>query len=144
AAELFPSLGGDHDAVELVQRQFFLQFLGRVLRAGFNPVPLEVAPLDQLDDLSRTAGGQQQDRRGAGGQRPSERPATTSDAKSREGEARRPDMARMQEVMKKLWGELPQRDREQMLQSPPEEFLPKYELLIEQYFRRLTEGNDEL
>ena len=41
--------------------------------------------------------------------------------------------------MKQLWGELPQRDREQMLQLPVEEFLPEYELLIEDYFRRLSE-----
>lgn len=68
------------------------------------------------------------------------KPAATSNAKPGQAEPQRPDMAEMREVMKRLWGELPQRDREQMLQFPPEEFLPKYELMIEQYFRRLTEG----
>ena len=33
----------------------------------------------------------------------------------------------------------PERVREQMLQSHDDEFLPKYELEIEQYFRRLAE-----
>ena len=43
------------------------------------------------------------------------------------------------DLVKALWGELPQREREQMAQFFDEEFLPKYELLIEQYFRRLAE-----
>jgi hypothetical protein len=46
-------------------------------------------------------------------------------------------------LVKDLWGHLPQRSREQMLQSFSDEFLPKYELEIEQYYRRLSEENDE-
>ena len=42
--------------------------------------------------------------------------------------------------MQQLILELPQHEREQMLQIPPEEFLPKYELQIEEYFRRLSQG----
>jgi chlorite dismutase len=41
--------------------------------------------------------------------------------------------------MERLWYLLPQHAREQMLQSPAEEFAPKYELQIEEYFRRLSE-----
>jgi len=80
----------------------------------------------------------------SGGQKPgtgNNQPAATASAKPGHAEPQRPDMGEMQEVMKRLWGELPQRDREQMLQSPPEKFLPKYERMIEQYFRRLTEGD---
>jgi len=54
-------------------------------------------------------------------------------------EPRRPDMDEMIGVLKDLWGELPERARQQMLELPVEEFLPKYELLIEEYFRRLAE-----
>jgi hypothetical protein len=44
-------------------------------------------------------------------------------------------------MLRRVWGDLPERDREELLQlQPPEEFLPKYELLIEAYFRRLAEG----
>jgi len=44
-------------------------------------------------------------------------------------------------MVRQVWGDLPQHQREQMLQlQPPEEFLPKYELLIEEYFKRLAEG----
>ena len=51
-------------------------------------------------------------------------------------------MTRMRKVMEELWGELPPRQRQQMLQLPVEEFLPKYELLIEEYFRRLAEEKE--
>jgi hypothetical protein len=43
------------------------------------------------------------------------------------------------EFVKRFWGHLPEREREQMLQSFSDEFLPKYELEIEQYYRRLSE-----
>jgi hypothetical protein len=46
-------------------------------------------------------------------------------------------------MVKDLWGHLPDRSREQMMQSFSEEFLPKYELEIEQYYRRLSEDNSE-
>ncbi len=49
------------------------------------------------------------------------------------------DAGQMRTMLKRLWGELPPRRRQQMLQLPVEEFLPRYELLIEQYFRRLSE-----
>jgi hypothetical protein len=49
----------------------------------------------------------------------------------------------MNEIVKALWGHLPERGREQMLQSFSDEFLPKYELEIEQYYRRLSEEQGE-
>jgi hypothetical protein len=45
----------------------------------------------------------------------------------------------MDELAKQLWGHLPQRTREQVLQSFSEDFLPKYEREIEEYYRRLSE-----
>ena len=47
--------------------------------------------------------------------------------------------AETRDAMQRLWYLLPQHAREQMLQSPGEEFAPKYELQIEEYFRRLSE-----
>lgn len=43
------------------------------------------------------------------------------------------------DVVKALWGHLPERAREQMMQSFSDDFLPKYELEIEQYYRKLGE-----
>ncbi len=48
------------------------------------------------------------------------------------------------DLVKALWGELPEREREQMAQFFNEAFHPKYELLIEQYFRRLAEEQETL
>jgi len=55
------------------------------------------------------------------------------------GGAPRLDAGQRQIMLKRLWGELPPRQREQMLQLPVEEFLPQYEIMIEDYFRRLSE-----
>jgi TolA-binding protein len=58
-----------------------------------------------------------------------------------QGTPQRPDMDEMKDLIKSVWGELPETQREQMLEWMSEgEFLPKYELLIERYFRRLTES----
>ncbi|HEY2894473.1 MAG TPA: hypothetical protein VGJ16_09685 [Pirellulales bacterium] len=54
-------------------------------------------------------------------------------------ETERPDPKAMQGLMKDTWGHLPARAREQMLQNPPERFLPQYELMIERYYKRLAE-----
>lgn len=53
------------------------------------------------------------------------------------------DMQQMQALIKRLWGELPQRDREQMLQYPVEQFLPEYEQMIEEYYKRLSEPKEQ-
>ncbi len=53
------------------------------------------------------------------------------------------DKGEVNEMVKALWGHLPERSREQMLQSFSDEFLPKYELEIEQYYRRLSEEQNE-
>ena len=46
-------------------------------------------------------------------------------------------------MVKALWGQLPERSREQMLQSFSNELLPKYELEIEQYYRRWSEEQSQ-
>ncbi|MEX0936735.1 MAG: hypothetical protein WDZ59_02665 [Pirellulales bacterium] len=53
------------------------------------------------------------------------------------------DMAAMQSVMQRLWGHLPPRAREQMMQNSVERFLPKYEVEIERYFQRLAEESTD-
>ena len=49
------------------------------------------------------------------------------------------DKGDVTDVVKELWGHLPERAREQMFQSFSDDFLPKYELEIEQYYRKLSE-----
>ncbi len=67
-------------------------------------------------------------------------------ASQRAGQARVAQVdrgANPQALMKDAWGHLPERAREQMLQFSAERFLPKYELLLEKYYRRLAEMPDE-
>jgi len=45
----------------------------------------------------------------------------------------------LRSVLTGLWGELPPRMRDSLLQRPQEEFLPKYGPLLEEYYRRLAE-----
>jgi hypothetical protein len=51
----------------------------------------------------------------------------------------KPDAAEMRNLIKDLWGELPPNVREQMLQNPTEQFVPQYESMIEEYYRRLSQ-----
>jgi hypothetical protein len=41
-----------------------------------------------------------------------------------------------------VWGQLPEKEREQMLQNSIDQFLPKYELMIEAYFKSLVERQE--
>jgi hypothetical protein len=75
----------------------------------------------------------------SGTQRQSDKPARDSSNQTRRDELAKPDPATIRERMKDAWGNLPERIREQMMQTSVDEFLPKYELLIEKYFQRLSE-----
>lgn len=74
---------------------------------------------------------------------PKPKPATTSNAKPGKAEGEMPDMAEMMAVIKQVWGELPEKERQEMLESSVEEFLPKYADMIERYFKRLAEDRKE-
>ena len=43
------------------------------------------------------------------------------------------------QLLKEVWGHLPERVRRQMQSGSPEEVLPKYQKLIEEYYKRLAE-----
>lgn len=65
--------------------------------------------------------------------------ASDSQDEMRPGEEGAAELVAPQDLLKHVWGHLPQRLREQMLQNPNEKFLPKYEREIEEYFRRLID-----
>jgi hypothetical protein len=69
-------------------------------------------------------------------------PARDSNTQLTDKASRPIDKAELDELVKHLWGHLPERQREQMMQSYSDEFLPKYELEIEQYYQRLSEEDD--
>ncbi|HEX4132595.1 MAG TPA: hypothetical protein VHZ24_21360 [Pirellulales bacterium] len=85
---------------------------------------------------------QQQPKSSAGqtaAQKPSEKPASDSSEKLTKRKPQQADMAQVREMLKDIWGELPPRLRQQMMQSSVEKFVPKYELLIEDYFKTLAD-----
>jgi hypothetical protein len=69
----------------------------------------------------------------------SQAPARDSTDRLNSTAAQPVDKGNVDEAVKKLWGNLPERSREQMLQSFSDEFLPQYQFEIEQYYRRLSE-----
>ncbi|HEY1600161.1 MAG TPA: hypothetical protein VGG64_11190 [Pirellulales bacterium] len=81
----------------------------------------------------------QPERGPAHSQQSGDAPARESTKQAREDQVRKPDMADMRDVLKGVWGQLPERQREQMLQSYEEQFLPKYEQMIADYFRSLAD-----
>ncbi len=75
----------------------------------------------------------------AGQSTPNEKPSQDSEEKLAERDANPADAAAMQAMVKRVWGHLPDRVRQEMQNAAVEEFLPKYQELIEDYFRRLAE-----
>jgi hypothetical protein len=83
---------------------------------------------------------------GKGRGKPTQKRATNPNTLPGKADATALTKDQMRELIKSVWGELPATEREQMLERAGDAFLPKYQLLIELYFRRLIEeggGNDE-
>jgi hypothetical protein len=76
------------------------------------------------------------------GGKANDKPAEQSTQRSAEKKTVKPDPAEMRNLIKDLWGELPQNVREQMMQNPTEQFVPQYETMIEDYYRRLGEKKE--
>ncbi|NOZ41415.1 MAG: hypothetical protein GXP24_14495 [Planctomycetes bacterium] len=68
-------------------------------------------------------------------------PAKSATSSTNSGADLSTDLAVAGELVKDLWGKLPERQREQILQPLREEFLPKYASEIEAYFRSLADPN---
>jgi hypothetical protein len=65
--------------------------------------------------------------------------AQQSQAPAGGGKPANPGELSDEELVKQLWGQLPQHMRQQLLQSSADEFLPKYRAELEEYFRKLSE-----
>jgi hypothetical protein len=62
-----------------------------------------------------------------------------SSGQLRERKTERADRKAITNAMKESWGHLPERARQQISNSATDEFLPKYERMLEKYFKRLAE-----
>jgi hypothetical protein len=72
-------------------------------------------------------------------QAPSDTARDSSD-KLRNRATERPDKGALVNAMKESWGNLPQRLRQELSNSNTDAFLPKYEMMLEKYFKRLAEA----
>jgi hypothetical protein len=45
----------------------------------------------------------------------------------------------VKDALRRIWGHLPEKEREEMIAALGEQFLPKYERLIEAFYKRLAE-----
>lgn len=71
---------------------------------------------------------------------PSDKPARDStDRLAKAGKTDVDDQQNLDELVKQVWGHLPEKVRGQMQNVSAENFLPKYEKLIEEYYKRLAE-----
>ena len=158
----------DHPLVDVARKMRSVQ--GRIGRAdsGQGTQNLQKDIVARLEELlkqarSRCSGGQpkpspnqqkvaarrpvnqpkQQRKPSKGGRKPGAKAPRDPQTTPGTSAARHPDMDEMRDLMKAVWGELPPGQREQMLELPVEEFLPKYEVLIEAYFKRLAEEQQE-
>ncbi len=75
---------------------------------------------------------------GTGGN-PTPAPPRDSTNRIERGAKEAVETADVKEVLQRFWGHLPDKVREQLQSSLSEEFLPKYERVIEDYYKRLAE-----
>lgn len=73
------------------------------------------------------------------GDQPSNKPAEDSEDRVGESSEVVVETPEMQDFIREVWGHLPERVRQQMQNASVERFLPKYEKLIEEYYKRLAE-----
>ena len=95
---------------------------------------------DSSKSTSRTPLGSASPNPDAEGKGPGEKPATKSGDRKTSASGKQDDAARALDGMKKVWGTLPPREREKVLELKAEDFVPKYRSLIEEYYRRLATG----
>lgn len=79
---------------------------------------------------------------GSPSQKVGQQAASDSQDETRPGKDGEAELVAPQDLLKHVWGHLPPRLRERMLQNPNEKFLPKYEREIEAYFRQLIDLDD--
>ncbi|MEX2173402.1 MAG: hypothetical protein WD872_03515 [Pirellulaceae bacterium] len=68
-------------------------------------------------------------------------PPNESTNRLEEGTKQQPETADVRSLIDRFWGHLPDKARDQMQSSLTEQFLPKYERLIEDYYQRLAEDH---
>jgi len=98
-----------------------------------------IAQAKQQCAACNKAGSGQGQQAGNTGGNPTPAPPRDSTNRIEPGTKESVETADVKDVLRRFWGHLPDKIREQMQSSLSEEFLPKYERVIEDYYRRLAE-----
>ena len=80
---------------------------------------------------------------GSAGGNPTPAPPRDSTDRVERGTKAAVETADVKNTISRFWGHLPDKLREQLQSSLSEQFLPKYERLIEDYYRALAEDRDQ-
>jgi hypothetical protein len=83
--------------------------------------------------------GKGSDQPGEGSGNPTAGPVRDSTNRIEQGTREATETADVKDLLRRMWGHLPDKVRDQMQASLSEQFLPKYERLIEEYYKRLAE-----
>lgn len=75
------------------------------------------------------------------GNEPNPNPTDSSDQLTAK-KAEKPTSGKLKEMLEKVWGNLPERERQDVMQSSFEDFPAKYQFGIEQYFKTLLKRRD--
>jgi hypothetical protein len=75
------------------------------------------------------------------GNEPASNPTDSSEQLTAK-KAEKPTTGKLKEMLEKVWGNLPERERQDVMQSSFEDFPAKYQFGIEQYFKTLLQRKD--
>jgi hypothetical protein len=67
------------------------------------------------------------------------KPGQESTQRLEQGDQEAVRMNEVKDALRRIWGHLPEKEREEMIGALGEQFLPKYERLIEAFYKRLAE-----
>jgi hypothetical protein len=96
---------------------------------------------DPSKSTSRTPLGSVPKPGGEGG-KPGDMPAAKSGDRTASTPGKLDATARATDGMNRVWGKLPPRERQKVLELKAEDFVPKYRTMIEEYYRRLATGGE--
>ncbi|WP_254510631.1 hypothetical protein [Anatilimnocola floriformis] len=93
----------------------------------------------QGNQNNKPSNGSTQSGANSGDNQPQSQPGQQSTQRLEQGEQTQAQMNEVKEAMRRIWGHLPEKEREEMIGALGEQFLPKYERLIEAFYKRLAE-----
>jgi hypothetical protein len=105
----------------------------------------------QQSSSSQQSQGASQPKPGSPQQQPGQQPGqgNSESSQSRDSQegtrnstARKPDPGNLRSMLEKVWGTLPERERQAVMQTSVDDFPAKYQFVIEEYFKALLKREE--